>query len=447
MTSPTHPAVPAPAASPAPICVTFVELEKLHLHELTDERTDGARFGSARIFFTRGGQLAGQADLPYQGGRISPDRIRAAAIEAGAADAPHFDPDDDDLPFATIATPTMFARGAALDRALTALSEQNYPADRFEILVVDNRGLHGQDPVQWQRLLDAYPLVRVLSEPQPGASAARNRALAEARGAVIAFTDDDAAADRDWLRRLVGRLVRTPDADCVTGPVLPAELETPAQIWFEESGSAPNRRFRPALYQTVAAGAAGTMAERFVVSDRLDAAVRRFPIYALGDMGAGANMAFRVDALRRLGGFDESLGPGTVTSAGGEDILLFLQVLFSGRGIVVEPTAYVRHWHRRTYQELREQIHGYGRAFTAMLLAAVIDDPRHVWGLARIIPAGTLAILGVRSEKTAGRSSGYPQDLHRAELVGMVGGPWSYLRSRRRARTDRAALRRAQSAA
>ena len=45
--------------------------------------------------------------------------------------------------------------------------------------------------------------------------------------------------------------------------------------------------------------------------------------WAAGRFGAGANMAFRIDAARALGGFDEYLGPGT-KAKGGEDIDLFV---------------------------------------------------------------------------------------------------------------------------
>jgi hypothetical protein len=388
----------------------------------------------ARIFFTENGRPVGHADLAYEDGRITSDRLRQAIPDQPPAKASL----PDEAPFATVAIPTLFARGDALTRAVAALSRQDYPW--YEILVVDNRPAHAQDAAEHAALECVDPRVRVLSQPQPGASAARNLALREARGEFIAFTDDDAAADRNWLRSLATRFAAAPDADCVTGLVLPAELETSAQIWFEESGNAPNRRYAAALFQRIEG-------RRFQVADRYaGASAAPMPIYALGDMGAGSNMAFRVDALRELGGFDEALGPGSLTSHGGEDILAFLQVLASGRGLAVEPSAYVLHWHRRTYPELRAQLHGYGRAFTAMLVAAIVDEPRHLLGLAGVVPAGALALLGIRSHKTSQRSAGYPKQLHRTELTGMLGGPWWYLRSRLRARADRAALG-AQSAA
>src|SRR3989440_421010 len=78
--------------------------------------------------------------------------------------------------------------------------------------------------------------VRYLPEPQRGLSRARNAALAAARGKIIAFVDDDVVVDPGWLRSIVRGFRAIPGVACVTGMVLPAELETRPQIWFEEFG-------------------------------------------------------------------------------------------------------------------------------------------------------------------------------------------------------------------
>ena len=49
-----------------------------------------------------------------------------------------------------------------------------------------------------------YPQVRYVCEPRPGLNWARNRAIAEARGEIIAYTDDDVVVDRGWVRALAG---------------------------------------------------------------------------------------------------------------------------------------------------------------------------------------------------------------------------------------------------
>ena len=74
---------------------------------------------------------------------------------------------------------------------------------------------------------------RYALEPHPGHSWARNKAVAECRGEILAFMDDDMIADPHWLSAIV-KTFEDPQIMCATGLVLPTELETPAQILFEE---------------------------------------------------------------------------------------------------------------------------------------------------------------------------------------------------------------------
>ena len=67
--------------------------------------------------------------------------------------------------------------------------------------------------------------------------------------------------------------------------------------------------------------------------------------YTAGVFGSGANMAFRADALRAMGGFDTSLGAGSA-ALGGDDLAAFFDVIEAGHTLVYEPTAFVRHRHR-----------------------------------------------------------------------------------------------------
>src|SRR5262249_13211739 len=75
---------------------------------------------------------------------------------------------------------------------------------------------------------------RYVRAPIEGLDFARNCALDEARGEFVAFFDDDVTVDAGWLDGFVEALQANPDAAAVTGPVLPYELATRAQILFEE---------------------------------------------------------------------------------------------------------------------------------------------------------------------------------------------------------------------
>lgn len=310
------------------------------------------------------------------------------------------------LPFASVVVPTMFGRDT-LAATLEALCALDYPD--YEVLLVDNRRGGAVEPV------DAP--VRVVREPRPGASAARNAGIREAKGDFIAFTDDDVDVDPGWLRAIAQRFAAEPDAGAVTGAVYPKELETPAQQWFEEHGAGTARNY-----------AAASFARRgWQVEDRLTG--RSDSMYKLGPYGTGANMAFRAGVLDEIGGFDEALGPGTPTKAG-EDIELFLRLLTRGHRLAVEPRASVRHTHRRTYPELYDQMEGYGRGLTAMLTASVLRDPRHLVGLMTIVVPGAVSMLrpGTSSPTTADGGAG------RARLSGLLHGPAAYLASRRKMR-------------
>ncbi|MGD0706737.1 MAG: glycosyltransferase, partial [Trebonia sp.] len=250
---------------------------------------------------------------------------------------------------ASVVIPTNLARPAELRRCLKSLAELDHPD--YEVIVVDNRPA------------DAPPAdiegARVVREPRPGASAARNRGASVATGEIVAFTDDDVQAHPGWLSALGSRFARQPHVSAVTGLVVPLELETQAQVLFEQSGSGPDRGYVPLTFAR-----AGRFRVRRCDEQAGQGQVRS--LYLTGEYGIGANMAFRTAVLQASGGFDEALGPGLPTHSG-EDLALFMELLAAGHQIGYEPTAIIEHQHRTTMADLDRQIHDYGVGFTAML--------------------------------------------------------------------------------
>lgn len=416
-------------AQHGPVRVVLVELDD-PLPELTPEPA-ATPYTSVRLFLLRGGRPVGEVTIPFDGPAVSPDRIRSVVAGvpgiSGIAEPARPVSSAAGHPFASVVVASDFARFEMLERCVAAVGAQDYPA--YEVVVVDNRRTdldESQRREQWSAL-SRVAGVRVVAERRPGVSAARNRGLAEARSDLVAFTDDDTAAAPSWLRSLVDRFTAEPDADCVTGLVIPAELETPAQVWFEASGNAFRPRYSPASF-------AG---DRYNVVDRLDGD-RPSSIFAFGAFGTGANMAFRRSALQRLGGFDEALGPGTPARAG-EDVAIFIRLLAGGGRLAFEPAAYVRHWHRRALPDLRRQVHGYGVGYTALLTALIIDDPRHAWGLVRAVSRAVAARMGRPMTPTASAAatatgvdgSPVPATVGRVRRIGLFLGPVAYLRGRR----------------
>lgn len=95
-----------------------------------------------------------------------------------------------------------------------ALLDQDYPDGRFEVIVADNGSVRSPADV-----LPADPRLSLIEELRPGSYAARNAALTEARGEILAFTDADCLPDRGWLRAASNFLRDHPDVAMIGGRV------------------------------------------------------------------------------------------------------------------------------------------------------------------------------------------------------------------------------------
>jgi GT2 family glycosyltransferase len=312
----------------------------------------------------------------------------------------------EDLPFASVIVPTC-GRTADLSDCLRTLRGLGYP--RFEILVVDNCPA---DP-STRRLADEVrrvdPRVRYVGESRPGSSVARNTGIAAARGELVAFTDDDVVVERDWLDWLVRPFVSDSRVDVVTGLVMPGELETQAQRWFEAYGGF-GKGFDRRMYDLEE-----HREDRFL-----------YPYWG-GAFGSGNSMAFRRRCLTMIGGFDAALGAGS-PARGGADIEAFSHAILRGGRLVYEPRSVCWHKHRRDEAALRRQLVAYGAGFTAILTKWVLRDPRLLPALFR----GAVSLVRSRFVPGSRRlrdRPGLPPELDRLELRGMLLGPALYLRS------------------
>jgi len=321
---------------------------------------------------------------------------------------------DELLPRATVIVPTIGQDFERLTRGVEALLALDYPD--FEILLVDNRPDPDRDPLPEFAGNDR---LRVLYERERGASSARNRGIASATGEFVAFTDDDVTIDPQWLRELGTRFVTNPEVDGIGGLVLPLELSTQPQLWFEEFFGGFSKSYSAEILSVAL----------------LSAEDKMFP-YAPGRFGAGCNMAFRLSALRAKGGFDRYLGTGT-PSRGGEDLARFMKQVLSGGTLAFEPRALVRHRHRASEEEFLTQVFGYGTGLTAMFTALIIRDPRHIIPLIRRIPGGFRLLTKPRHERSMSSAPSYPRRAYIYHLLGMAYGPLAYARSVARSKMGR----------
>ena len=322
-------------------------------------------------------------------------------------------PTEDAAPSVTIAVATR-DRPQQLLACLDGLLALPYP--RFEVVVVDNAPSTAATAVVLRERHGGDRRVRYVLEPRRGLSYARNRGLAEARGSLVAFTDDDVRVDRWWLHGLVRGFSRAPGVVCVTGLVCPARLATPAQVLFQRSVSwGSDSGCRPRLFD--------------LQEHRLPTPL--YP-YRVGAYGTGANAAFDAAFLRSIGGFDRALGTGT-PAAGGEDLDAFLRVVRSGQRLAFEPSAVLWHDYDGEAAALRRQMFHYGTGLAAVLTKCLLGPDTRREVLARV-PEGLRYLLDPSSAKNAQKVSGFALSLRALELLGMAWGPLAYRRSLRRAR-------------
>jgi glycosyltransferase involved in cell wall biosynthesis len=290
-----------------------------------------------------------------------------------------------------------------LESCLAALALQRYLT--YEVIVVDNAPVDSlsRDVAERHR-------VRYVVEPRPGLDWARNRGLAEARYGLVAFTDDDAFPDPQWLAELSAGFVAE-EVTAVTGLVAPAEIETTAQALFENMYGGMGKGFDVRVFSR-----------------------RRLPMhYRPHEYGVGCNMAFRKMALQQLGGFDPALDTGTPTGGGG-DLDAFQRIIEAGQAIVYRPDAIVRHTHRRTVHELRGQLYDNGRGYSAAFCAAFLRARGRERLRVALSAWSWLWHWHVRriARRIRGREN-LPLRLILAESSGAIAGPFYYIASRRRA--------------
>lgn len=352
-------------------------------------------------------QVVGVAEVLAEGDSLSPSILRELASDFSDVPTSSLKPvPDEHLPKATVVVPTICRDPDQLTRTVDSLLALDYPD--VEIIVVDNRSDPKSAPIP---TFAGGIRVRVAVELKRGASQARNMGIALATGEFIAFTDDDVEVDRGWLRAIGERFVSDAEVDGICGLVLPQELATAPQLWFEEFYGGFNQTFLAEVMSL----------QRTSKSDDL------FP-YAPGRFGAGCNMAFRRSVLTRIGGFDVSLGAGT-PAHGGEDPAIFIRLILSGGSLAFEPTALVRHTHRRTERQFMHQVFGYGTGLTAMYTALIIRDPRHLWKMIQRMPAGYRLLTRPRSQRSPSATTSYPRRTFAYQIVGMAYGPFAYIRS------------------
>lgn len=264
----------------------------------------------------------------------------------------------------SVVVPVLNAR-TSLPGFLRAMEAQRFPADRREVLIVDNGSTDGTlESVRACR----FPGLRLLlRHDRRGPYAARNLGVAAARGDVVAFTDADCLPREDWLEKGLARVAG--GAARVAGRVHPRVSSAP------------------------------TFAERLDATRflRQDAFVKE-------GFGATANLFIAREVFDRMGPFDERF-------LSGGDYEYGRRATNAGIPIVYEPEAVVEHVCRRSFRPLARKAARVGFGFGQFLRlhgarsAPLLRRIRHRLGLAVASRDGGLS--GARSGFSVAIAAGH----------------------------------------
>lgn len=266
----------------------------------------------------------------------------------------------------------------SIGSCLTSLAAADYPADRREIVVVDNGSTD-----RTAEIVRGFPVRYVTAPERRGAPAARNVGIRAAQGEILAFTDADCVVTKGWLRA-IARAFERPDVGAVAGEILPYPPRTPAERYASRV-----RHLSP---------------QRYLARPRLPFAVF-------------ANLAFRREVFDRIGLLDEKLFQGDSTD--------FCTRFLRGTGSKLEyvPQAVVFHRHRATTWDFLAQQWNYGRGHALLYIKYRQEIP---WGWRQSVlayrdlarSAGALLASGLRREEVGLR---YFEFLKRvAERLGFI---------------------------
>ncbi|HQK20032.1 MAG TPA: glycosyltransferase family 2 protein, partial [Polyangiaceae bacterium] len=200
-------------------------------------------------------------------------------------------------------------RAELLSRALESMLSLDFPAEKFELCLVDNGSTDATKTVVHAFAARAPFAVRYLFEGKPGLSIARNHGIQQALGTYLFFTDDDQLVDPAVLREHL-RVAQTYNVRAVQGAIA---------LVFPEG--------QPAWLH-------GPLATILGQTRDLEEGPSPIDIY-------GGNMVFRRDLFDELAAFREDLGKGAAGYS--EDIELTRRLRQRQETIAYAPTARIFH--------------------------------------------------------------------------------------------------------
>ena len=216
-----------------------------------------------------------------------------------------------------------------LEAALKSLSQQDYPREATEIIVVDDASPH----LNTERLdtaLTPFELHLIRNEQNQGRARARNSALRVATGDIVIFLDSDMTVGADFIRAHAEQHQAHPEAIFIGNIRFASEIPTTHLTrYIEGRGVHTADEDKPMHFKCFVTG----------------------------------NSSVRRSSLRRVGFFDEDL-----TAYGGEDLELGYRLHLAGIPLYYAPEALSHHHHLRAFQPLCRLMQTYGKQSIPILL-------------------------------------------------------------------------------
>src|SRR4051812_43289532 len=291
-------------------------------------------------------------------------------------------------------------RPAELEKCLAGVSRQTILP--MEVLVVDNAN------DERALALSKKMGTRYCQEINIGASQARNRGISESKGDIIAYLDDDAYPDSDWLANFL-RAFNDPDVMAVGGRVLAPE------------GNAEAKQLCALLKGP------GSLMEPMVVDKSHP---KWFEMTVFGGLGMnGSSIAFRRAAFEHVSGFDLRLG---LPGAAGEEQFAVFNLVDRGFKAAYAPGAVVTHPTSFTVEGLRTRYFAACSYAISYILFFFVNVPQYRGKLLKFLFE---ALRGVKREWRGTQSRGvHPaMKLSRARVfAARLRGVWLYWHSRQR---------------
>ncbi|HRO42307.1 MAG TPA: glycosyltransferase family A protein [Flavipsychrobacter sp.] len=219
-------------------------------------------------------------------------------------------------PFKVSAVICSYNRARFIIDAVESIFNQHFDKEKYEVIVVDNNSTDNT-----LALLEKYKSdhpeynFRFVTEENQGVAFARNRCAREAKGAIVAYLDDDSKAQPGWLKMITDFFDKNPEAYSIGGKITPYFLTT-----------------TPDWYSKYFFGLVGKFDQGENIKQLIG---QRYP--------CGANMAFRKKVFDEIGYFNTALGRSGTGLLANEEKDIYMRILRHGKKVFYLPDVEVLH--------------------------------------------------------------------------------------------------------